>query len=224
MSLAVDSPPDQPVEAEVTATTAPPPAARRWGTVALAVAIAVGMLLGYAAGWLTPTVTRPGDASPEAGFAREMTTHHAQAVEMGLEAFARATNPGVRTLGVDIATGQQGEIGMFQTWLREWHLDATGAQPPMAWMPGGTAAMVDGLMPGMATPAEMDQLRNAKGVEVDRLFLRLMIQHHLGGIHMLDAILAKTDNSEVLQASRRMKNVQQTELNELRGLQEQVGS
>lgn len=218
MSLTVDA--DR-AEAEFAAPARP---GRRWGTVALAVAIAVGMLLGYAAGWLTPTVTRPGDSSVEAGFARDMSTHHAQAVELGLEAFAHATNAGVRTLGVDIATGQQGEIGMMQTWLREWGLDATGSQPAMAWMPDGNASLVNGLMPGMATPAEMAQLRGAKGVEVDRLFLRLMTQHHLGGIHMLDALLTETHDAEVVRAAQRMKTTQQNELNEIKGLQATVGS
>ena len=61
--------------------------ARRFGTLALAAAVVVGLLLGYAGGLLTPTFTRPGEHSAEAGFARDMSTHHAQAVEMGLIAF-----------------------------------------------------------------------------------------------------------------------------------------
>lgn len=220
MSLSVDDEVDlDPPEA-----AAEPQPVRRWGTAALAVAIAVGMLLGYGAGWLTPQATRPGDSSVEAGFARDMTTHHTQAVELGLEAFANATDAGVRTLGVDIATGQQGEIGMMQTWLHRWGLDATGGQPAMAWMPGGTASLVNGLMPGMATPAQMERLRAARGIEVDRVFLRLMTQHHLGGIHMLDAILAKSGNADVTEAAERMKATQQHELNDIRTLQTTVGT
>lgn len=68
----------------------------RYGVAALALAVAVGLLLGYATGWLTPKLTRPGETSVEAGFARDMTTHHAQAVEMGLIAFQRATDIEVR--------------------------------------------------------------------------------------------------------------------------------
>ncbi|MGC4744523.1 DUF305 domain-containing protein [Micromonospora sp. DT201] len=195
--------------------------ARRYGVLALAIMVVVGLLLGYASGLLTPRLTRPGDASVEAGFARDMTTHHAQAVEMSLIAYRSATLPEVRQIAVDIATGQQGEIGAMQTWLREWDLSPTGSQPPMSWMSDG-ATVKDGLMPGMATPQQMTALRDAQGIEVDRQFLTLMYNHHLGGIHMIDAALGETDNAEVLRVARVMKSTQQTELNNLKQLQAQA--
>ncbi|MEV7331245.1 DUF305 domain-containing protein [Micromonospora sp. NPDC093244] len=195
---------------------------RRYGLLALAALLVVGLLLGYAGGLLTPRLTRPGDASVEAGFARDMTTHHAQAVEMSLVAYRSATLPEVRQIAVDIATGQQGEIGAMQTWLREWGLSPTGSQPPMSWMSDG-ATVKNGLMPGMATPQQMASLRDAKGIEVDRQFLALMYAHHLGGIHMIDAALGETDNAEVLRMARTMKATQQSELNNLRQLQAQAG-
>ncbi|MET8362574.1 DUF305 domain-containing protein [Micromonospora sp. NPDC005194] len=198
-----------------------PAPARRYGVAALAIMVVVGLLLGYAGGLLTPRLTRPGDSSVEAGFARDMTTHHAQAVEMSLIAYRSATLPEVRQIAVDIATGQQGEIGAMQTWLREWQLSPTGSQPPMSWMSDG-AAVKDGLMPGMATPQQMASLRDAKGIEVDRQFLALMYNHHLGGIHMIDAALAETDNAEVVRVAQTMKATQQSELNNLRQLQAQA--
>ncbi|MET8233509.1 DUF305 domain-containing protein [Micromonospora sp. NPDC005298] len=195
--------------------------ARRYGVPALAALLVVGLLLGYAGGLLTPRLTRPGDASVEAGFARDMTTHHAQAVEMSLIAYRSATLPEVRQIAVDIATGQQGEIGAMQTWLREWELSPTASRPPMAWMSDG-ATVKNGLMPGMATPQQMTALRDARGIEVDRQFLALMYDHHLGGIHMIDAALGETDNDEVLRVARTMKATQQSELNNLRQLQAQA--
>ncbi|MEU7755271.1 DUF305 domain-containing protein [Micromonospora sp. NPDC049101] len=196
--------------------------ASRYGVLALAVMVVVGLLLGYAGGLLTPRLTRPGDASVEAGFARDMTTHHAQAVEMSLIAYRSATLPEVRQIAVDIATGQQGEIGAMQTWLREWGLSPTGSQPPMSWMSDGARLNKDGLMPGMATPQQMTALRDARGIEVDRQFLTLMYDHHLGGIHMIDAALDETDNAEVVRVAKTMKATQQTELNNLRQLQAQA--
>ena len=53
-------------------------------------------------------------------------------------------------------------------------------------------------------------------------FLTLMRQHHLGGIHMVDAALGATDNAEVVRVANTMKNTQQTELNNLRQLQAQA--
>ena len=192
-----------------------PSPARRFGLLGLALAVVVGLLLGYAGGLLTPRLTRPGDNSVEAGFARDMTTHHAQAVEMAMIAFRNATDPEVRTIAGDIATGQQGDIGIMQTWLHDWGLGPTGSQPPMAWMPGGQALVKNGLMPGMATPEELTQLRAAKGHDVDVLFLRLMINHHLGGVHMIDAILAASHRDEVIQVATTMKTTQETDLGNL---------
>ncbi|MFG1798592.1 DUF305 domain-containing protein [Micromonospora carbonacea] len=191
-------------------------ARRRFGTLAVVAAVVVGLLLGYAGGLLTPKLTRPGDASAEAGFARDMTTHHAQAVEMGLIAFQQGTDAEVISIGGDIATGQQGEIGTMQTWLRSWGLDPTGSQPRMTWMPDGAASMKNGLMPGMATPEQMAKLRDTpRGREKDVLFLEMMIQHHLGGVHMIDGILKASDDSEVVRVAQTMKNTQQTDLTNL---------
>jgi len=41
------------------------------------------------------------------------------------------------------------------------------------------------LMPGMLTADQMLALRNAKGAEFDRLFLKGMIQHHTGALVMV---------------------------------------
>jgi uncharacterized protein (DUF305 family) len=198
-------------------------ATRRFGTLALAAAVVVGLLLGYAGGLLTPTVTRPGDSSAEAGFARDMSTHHAQAVQLGLMAFQQGEDPEVRQIGGDIATGQQGEIGTMQTWLRLWKLDPTGDQPAMAWMPDGAGLVKDGLMPGMAPPAELTTLSGSRGRQFDVLFLQLMIRHHLGGIHMIQGILDEGHDDDVLTVAQTMKNTQQTDLTNLQAALKRLG-
>ncbi|MEU2614347.1 DUF305 domain-containing protein [Micromonospora sp. NPDC007271] len=198
-------------------------AMRRFGTLAVAAAVVVGLLLGYAGGLLTPTFTRPGNNSVEAGFARDMTTHHAQAVAMGLLAFQQGQDPEVRQIGADIATGQQGEIGTMQTWLRLWKLDPTGDQPPMAWMSDGAQSIKNGLMPGMATPEEMKKLRAATGREFDVLFLQLMIRHHLGGVHMIRGVLDEGHDKDVLAVAQIMKNTQQNDLANLQAALKRLG-
>src|SRR5574342_479316 len=86
----------------------------RRGRVAVIVGAAVVLLLaGYGVGQLTARSSTPGDESIEAGFARDMSEHHAQAVEMGMIAYQKANLPEVRTLGGDIAMTQQGQIGMM---------------------------------------------------------------------------------------------------------------
>jgi uncharacterized protein (DUF305 family) len=197
---------------------------RRFGLLALVLALAAGLLLGFAGGWLVPRLTQPGDDSAEAGFTRDMIFHHAQAVEMGLIGFQRASDPGVQQIAVDIAATQQGEIGMMHAWLRDWGLDPTGSQPAMAWLPPDMRDLgSDGLMPGMASADEMARLRAAEGRDLDVLFLQLMVRHHLGGVHMIDAILAEGGEDEVVRAAQTMKNVQSTELANLNQLLTRAG-
>ncbi|MFI6761476.1 DUF305 domain-containing protein [Micromonospora sp. NPDC050417] len=197
---------------------------RRFSTGWVTIALVVGLALGVAVGLLIPGLTRPGDTSVEAGFARDMSTHHAQAVEMSLLAHEKATDPDVRTLGADIALTQQGQIGTMQTWLRNWHLTPTGSQPRMAWMPDGGGTIRDGLMPGMATDAERAQLRAATGRDFDVMFLRLMLNHHLGGIHMAEAALELSDDEQVQALAETMVAGQKKEITAIQALLDKLGA
>lgn len=189
---------------------------RRFGTAWLAIAVVVGLLLGFAAGLLAPSLRTPGDTSPEAGFARDMSLHHAQAVEMAMVAYQKGTDQRTRNIAYDIVMAQQNQIGTMQRWLEEWRLSPTGSQPRMAWMQGGEALVQNGLMPGMATPEEVKALHEATGQTVDRMFITLMIKHHLGGIHMAEGVLAETGRPEVERLAQAMKNNQQNEIDVLR--------
>jgi len=185
----------------------------------------VALVVGYLAGLLTPRLGVPGDDSPEAGFARDMSVHHAQAVEMAMVAWQKSTNEEVREIAYDIATGQQAQIGIMQTWLVDWHLSPTGTRPKMAWMPGGSKELLpDGRMPGMASDDEINQLHAATGRSLDVLFCQLMLRHHLGGIHMVDELLTLTKNKQVVDLATQMKNAQQNEVTNLRRLLNDLGA
>jgi len=198
---------------------------RRRALLLGALGAVVALLIGYLAGLVTPRFTAPGDNSPEAGFARDMSVHHAQAVEMGMWAYQKATNDEVRQMGYDIALTQQAQIGMMSIWLKDWHLEPTGSRPKMAWMPDGTKELSpDGLMPGMATDDQLEQLHNATGKDVDILFCQLMLRHHLGGIHMIDGVLQESHNSMVRQLAQTMKNNQQAEVATLQRMLTELGA
>jgi uncharacterized protein (DUF305 family) len=183
--------------------------------VVLAAALLIGF--GYAAGRLSPLFTAPGDDSPEAGFARDMSVHHAQAVHMSLVEYDRGENSSIRRLAYDIATSQQYQIGQMETWLQEWHLPLTTDRPPMAWMPASERQLqADGRMPGLASTDELRRLEAASGHDADVLFCQLMLRHHLGGIHMADAVLALTDDDRVVDMATRMRNTQSGEVEALR--------
>ncbi|MEU2987735.1 DUF305 domain-containing protein [Micromonospora aurantiaca] len=206
-----------------------PPASRRWWP--LVAAALVVFAVGVAVGLLVPAVRAPGDTSADAGFARDMATHHAQAVEMSMIVHARTDDPEVATLAMDIALTQQAQIGIMRTWLTQWGLPPTGSQPAMAWMNdmngmdhGGADATGAAPMPGMATKAEITQLRETTGRNVDIRFAELMIRHHRGGLAMVEAILAAEPRPEVRDLAARMRAGQQAEITALQKLLDRLHS
>ena len=185
----------------------------RFGVAWLAALLIAGLLLGAGGAFLATRATNPGDASAEAGFLRDMSTHHAQAVSMAMIAHANSTDPAIVSLSADIALTQHGQIGYMQAWLRDWGLSPTGSEPAMSWMPDAQGSLVNGLMPGMATPQQLTTLREATGTDLNVQFLTLMRRHHLGGIHMAQEILKMSDHKDVTWLAQTMVTGQQGEIN-----------
>lgn len=160
--------------------------------------------------------TTPGDDSAEAGFARDMSQHHAQAVEMSLIVRDRTDDAPTRLLAYDIATTQQQQIGQMYAWLVTWGDSQARTGPPMAWMGHDMADMsasADGaVMPGMATDTELATLKTLSGRDAEVLFLQLMIAHHRGGVDMAQAVLARTDDQQVVTLANSMVTSQQSEI------------
>jgi uncharacterized protein (DUF305 family) len=157
--------------------------------------------------WLWLAGRPPGEGSAEAGFARDMMIHHAQAVEMAEVVQNKTQNEQIRVLASDIALTQQAQIGQMQGWLAVWDLSATGTKKPMAWM----GQPMEGRMPGMATPEDIDRLKKASPNEADEMFLKLMIPHHRAAIPMAEAILKRTDRPEVRQLAEAIVASQRAE-------------
>ena len=165
----------------------------------------------------------PGDDSAEAGFARDMATHHEQAVEMSFILRDATADTRLRTLAYDIIVTQSAQRGMFMAWLESWGLPQASNGPRMAWMPAGTHAShdtahreIDGagmpLMMGMASQAELDLLRRATGTDAETQFLQLMIRHHEGGVLMARALLERSSLEPVATLARSIENGQSGEI------------
>ncbi len=157
----------------------------------------------------------PSDFGADAGFARDMQTHHLQAVEMSLLVRDRSTDQQLRTVAYDILTSQQQQAGQMYGWLVQWGLPQTSSRPPMAWVGGEHAeahAETSGAMPGMATAEQIDALEVAEGTEAERLFLTLMIAHHRGGVAMADAAVDGARTDEVVGLARAISAAQTTEI------------
>lgn len=158
--------------------------------------------------WSAGRPSYPADASAAAGFARDMSLHHSQAVDMALRVRDRTDDAEVRQIALDIVLTQQNQIGRMQGWLEIWGLPFGGGERAMAWM----GMPVDGLMPGMATSAQLAALDSASGTDAERLFLELMIAHHRAGIDMAEAVLDRTDEPEARRLAETMVAGQASEI------------
>jgi uncharacterized protein (DUF305 family) len=161
----------------------------------------------------------PGEGSAEAGFARDMMVHHAQAVEMAEIVRDKTESEEIRTLAADIALTQQAQIGQMQGWLQVWDLPPTATEPAMSWMGHPT----EGRMPGMASPEEINELQQASSEEADVLFLQLMIPHHEAAVPMAEAVLEESDRKEVERLAGSIMASQQAEIELMRALLQRRG-
>ncbi|MEV6331700.1 DUF305 domain-containing protein [Streptomyces sp. NPDC051909] len=184
---------------------------------------AVVLALLFAGGAVTvASADRDGDAprtptaeSADAGFARDMAVHHQQAVEMSFVVRDRTKDEAVRRLAYDIANTQANQRGMLFGWLDLWGLPKVrSGVAPMAWMGmGHDMGGEDGeLMPGMATRTELDQLRKASGREAEVLYLKLMTDHHKGGIHMAQGCVERCVPGVERDLAQGMVDAQESEI------------
>lgn len=199
-------------------TVTPRPDRARWSEVGaplLAVVTVVALSLGVLLGWLVFGERSPGDTSADAGFARDMSEHHAQAVEMSLLVMERTDDEDVRRLARDIATTQSNQQGRMAAWLQDWGLPMARPGERMDWMDGHgehTAVPAGAPMPGMATPQEIDQLTDAEGEQAEVLFLQLMTTHHLAGVEMAEAAVDLAAEQPLIALAQGMADAQESEI------------
>ena len=206
----------------------------------------VGLILGaalliavsFAVGRISvPAETTPSSTSAEAGFARDMQTHHHQAVEMSMMIRDETDDPDIRLLAYDIATTQAQQAGQMYGWLTLWGLPQAAPEPAMTWMerpaPGGgghahggsaSTHVAGGPMPGLATDEQLRQLKSLTGVEAEKLFLQLMIAHHRGGIEMAEAVLDRSTDPTVDSLAGAMAKAQQSEIDYMETLLAERGA
>ena len=152
----------------------------------------------------------PSSDSAEAGFARDMKTHHGQAVEMAFLLLPRveASDPDLAVFLRDMILTQQNQIGQMEGWLHVWDLPLGSDQSPMAWM----GHEVTGLMPGMATDEQVAALSTLPERDAVISFLQLMIVHHQSAVDMANAVLDRTDVDVVRVLAQSIINTQQAEI------------
>lgn len=184
----------------------------RWLVLATAVAFLVG-----AAGYLLGARVAPDPGAldeVDTGFLVDMTEHHDQAVEMALLQLANGQDPIARDFAIEVLLFQRKELGQMAELLvagGEVPPERDPARTTMAWMDMPTPAAA---MPGMASPEQLAALGDARGVEADERFLRLMREHHRGGLHMASYAAEHAGNPRVRELAGIMARNQQLEIRE----------
>lgn len=124
----------------------------------------------------------PAHTDADVSFMQGMIQHHAQALLMTSLVPTRTDSRDLPLLARRMEISQEDEIELMRQWLAD-----RGEQAPTLHRVHGHAhgPRADERMPGMATEAELTQLRVARGELFDRLFLELMIRHHEGALQMV---------------------------------------
>ncbi|MFF7178695.1 DUF305 domain-containing protein [Streptomyces sp. NPDC008121] len=150
----------------------------------------------------------PDDKPNSADFtyAQMMIVHHRQALTMTALAPQRADSPQVKKVAERIAAAQRPEIGAMEGWLKN-----NGGPRPQKGHDHHS-------MPGMATEAQLAQLKTARGKAFDELFLRLMITHHEGAVSMAAEVLGEGNNVLVEEMASDVIAQQTAEINRMRSM------
>ncbi|GAA2505609.1 DUF305 domain-containing protein [Streptomyces gobitricini] len=151
-------------------------------------------------------VPRDTPNAADFAYAQMMIVHHGQALEMTALAAEQASSTQVKQVAARIAAAQRPEIGAMRGWLRNH-----GGPRPHTGHDHGT-------MPGMATEAQMAQLRGARGGAFDELFLRLMITHHQGAVTMAGEVLSQGNNIQVEEMANDVIAQQTAEIDRMRSM------
>jgi len=171
--------------------------------------------------------SRGGEAKngSDIGFLQDMRIHHEQAVNMGL-VYLDVSAPGMgegsasrgtlRLIAREIIVNQSNESGRMVQLLRIFDAAETNeTDQVMGWM-GEPTPLAQ--MPGYATDEQMQTLQQSRGNDADKLFARLMIAHHEGGLHMAEHIGMHGANDEVRAMAASMVKAQRGEISEMEKL------
>ena len=132
-----------------------------------------------------------------------MILHHQSGVLMTEQMIAQSARPELRDLAARIISAQQREIGQMQEWRSAWYPDAPA---------------LSGAMPMMAAGMSTDQMHQMMGdVDLDAMFLQMMIPHHESAITMAEQALAEAQHPEIKSLAQAIITVQRAEITEMQG-------
>ena len=132
-----------------------------------------------------------------------------------------AMTPGMGMPGMEMTPGMEmpGMGGETPT-PSEGEAPDSSPSPSPSMMPGMEG--MSGMM-GMMSPADMDALNNAQGVEASRLFLTQMITHHEGAITMAQNEIEKGEFAAAIALAETIATSQQNEIDSMNRILTSLG-
>lgn len=168
------------------------------------------------------TAVAPKLSRADIAFMQGMIMHHGQAVEMTALIASHTENRKIGELGAKISSSQTDEMNFMKRWLVVRGQPVSMAMPGMPEMDRSGRPMQT--MPGMLTPAQMEELKQARGAEFDKLFLTGMIQHHNGALTMVKQLFEGAgagQDADLFQFATDADNSQRAEIKIMQGMLEE---
>ncbi len=158
-------------------------------------------------------------------FMTGMIHHHAQALEISRMAPERGASSIIQTLAARIINAQRDEIRIMQRWLE----DRGQPVPEPHETEAGVRVHGPGHehmhhMPGMLTDAQIRELTGTRGLDFDRLFLTLMIEHHRGAVQMVHDLFATDGAAQDEEVFRFASDVQVDQATEVARMEQMLSA
>ncbi len=159
--------------------------------------------------------TNSGLLGSDVMFLEMMIPHHQQAVDISELAISRSTDTELVALAKKIRDEQAAEIIQMKDWL------AAGGDSSMMGH-RMNHSMGDG-MGGMLTESELNTLDSLSGSKFDIYWLKGMIAHHEGALHMV-TMIKDSNRSEIQNFGEEIISIQTAEIEQMRKMLDRIGS
>jgi len=143
-----------------------------------------------------------------------MIPHHEQAVEMSEMMTGRTVSNTTAALAEQIRAAQTTEVALMQGFLAEWGVELD----PHAGH-SGDHSMGEGMM----SDEQLDELESAGGVDFERMWLTMMLEHHQGAVAMANTVLSGGSDPRVRTLAEGIVAAQQAEIAQIEALLASLG-
>lgn len=179
--------------------------------LAAVVAVFSAVEMSVKAGWEPRIEVGASDDNADRTFMRQMRAHHEVGVRLADLSIDRSARIHVRELGRLMVANQRAEIDTLDGWWRRWF----GGRIPR--VPHEEHRHI----PGMPSAATMRQLEQLDGVEFERRFFSVMIEHHRGAVLMADSAWENAADVRLRIFAESLRHAQRGQIERMEELQKE---